>query len=455
MDRMDSVQIFSLIEAIAAQPKKTEKIALLSGHSGDESLRRVLDLALNPFARFGVRELPVRRLEGQNMLGDRHWALASQLLERQLTGHAARDAIQSALDDLNADSAALFSRILGKDLRAGIGDALVNSAFPGLIPEFAYMRCSLPKHVKLKTWPWERGIYSQLKADGMFANVSVELSGDVSVTSRQGHELPAALLGTLVSEMATRLRRGYQYHGELLVQRQELAGWITLPREESNGALKLETLPPGHRVIFLAWDMIPLDVVKPKGSYSVPYADRFAELQALVGAPAEDDSAQIGLIPTRIVHSMEAAFAHYKEQLALGLEGTILKRPDAIWRDGDSTEQVKLKLKVQVELRVIGFNEGTGKNRGSLGSFQTASECGEVETNVNGRSTAMRKEVWSDLDSWRDAIICVDTNGLLAPKKSGGKHSLFLPIFVERRDDKRAADTLARIEDLIESAINA
>jgi hypothetical protein len=127
----------------------------------------------------------------------------------------------------------------------------------------------------------------------------------------------------------------------------------------------------------------------------------------------------------------------------------------AIWRDGDSTEQVKLKLKVQVELRVIGFNEGTGKNRGSLGSFQTASECGEVETNVNGRSTAMRKDVWNDLDSWRDAIICVDTNGLLTPKKAGGKHSLFLPIFVERRDDKRAADTLARIEDLIESAISA
>jgi hypothetical protein len=287
MDAMDSAQIFSLIEAIAAQPKKTEKIALLTGHAADESLRRVLDLALNPFARFGVRDLPARRLNGQNMLGDRHWALAAQLLDRELTGHAARDAIQAALDDLNAESAALFSRILGKDLRAGIGDALVNAAFPGLIPEFAYMRCSLPKHVKLKTWPWERGIYS------------------------------------------------------------------------------------------------------------------------------------------------------------------------AIWRDGDSTEQVKLKLKVQVELRVIGFNEGTGKNRGSLGSFQTASECGEVETNVNGRSTAMRKDVWNDLDSWRDAIICVDTNGLLTPKKAGGKHSLFLPIFVERRDDKRAADTLARIEDLIESAISA
>lgn len=452
---MDSVQIFSLIEAIAAQSKKTEKISLLSGFSADDSVRRVLDLALNPFARFGVRDLPIRRLNGQNMIGERHWALAQQLLDRNLTGHAARDAIQAALDDMNAESAALFSRILGKDLRAGIGESIVNSAFPGLIPEFAYMRCSLPKHVKLKNWPWERGVYSQLKADGMFANVSVEASGDVSVTSRQGHELPALLLGSLLVEMAGRLRAGYQYHGELLVQRQELTSWVTLPREESNGMMKLEVLPANHRVIFLAWDMIPLEVVKPKGSYAVPYATRFSELQALVGSGQCLDGAQIGLIPTRIVYSLDEAYAHYKEQLALGLEGTIIKRPDAIWRDGDSTEQVKLKLKVEVELRIIGFNEGTGKNRGSLGSFQTASECGQVETNVNGRSDPMRRAVWADLDDWSDAIICVETNGLLAPKKAGAKHSLFLPIFVERRTDKRSADSLIRIEELIDSAIKA
>lgn len=452
---MDSAQIFRLIDAIAAEPKKTGKVALLSSHAHEDSLRRVLDMALNPFARFGVRELPSRRLNGQSMIGDHHWAVAQQLLDRSLTGYAARDAIQATLDDLNAESAQLFARILGKDLRAGVGDAIVNAAFPGLIPEFAYMRCSLPKHAKLDQWPWARGVFSQLKADGMFANVSVEETGEVGVTSRQGQEIPAELLGSLLDQMAGRLRGGHQYHGELLVQRQNIAGWFTLPREESNGMMKRETLPPGHRVVFLAWDMIPLEAVKPKGSYRTPYAERFGLLEALVGSEDLVHDNQIGLIPTRIVYSLAEAYAHYKEQLAQGLEGTIIKRPDAIWRDGDSTEQVKLKLKVEIEMRIVGFNEGTGKNRGSLGSFQTMSECGQVATNVNGRSDPMRRAVWSELEDWRDSIICVETNGLLAPKKAGDTHSLFLPVFVERRGDKRHADTLQRIEDIIEAATQA
>ena len=55
--------------------------------------------------------------------------------------------------------------------------------------------------------------------------------------------------------------------------------------------------------------------------------------------------------------------------LSRGKEGVVLKNPTAIWRDGTSKEQVKLKLELDCDLKVIGFEEGEGKFAGTLSSF--------------------------------------------------------------------------------------
>ncbi|ABM97041.1 ATP-dependent DNA ligase [Methylibium petroleiphilum] len=453
---MHSPEIFNLLEQIAAEKKSTGKLALLKAHAGDATLQRVLELALNPLKTYGVKSLPPRGGSGSEPFGDWHWALIERLRTRELTGHAARDEIRRALGALDAGSAALLGRILRKDLRAGISDTTVNKVFAGLIPEFPYMRCSLPKDVKLAEWPWARGVYSQIKADGTFANVSVEQDGQIFVTSRQGSEYPLESFGALADHLAAALAPGFQYHGELLVQRPQGALWETLPREDGNGLLtsilKGGELPADHRIIYQAWDMIPLSVVQPKGRYAVAYEDRFARLKSQIESSAQPDS-QVSLIPTRIVHSLEQAYAHYREQLAAGLEGTILKRPDAIWRDGDSKEQCKLKLEVVVELRVVGFNEGSGKNVGALGSFQCVSECGRLRVDVSGRGDKMRAEVWANREDWLDAIISVKANDIMEPESADGYFSLFLPIFQERRLDKKAADTFDRIREQFDEAV--
>lgn len=324
-----------------------------------------------------IKSLPLRGGSGAELFGDEHWALIERLRTRELTGHAARGEIRRALGALDAGSAALLGRILRKDLRAGISDTTVNKVFAGLIPEFPYMRCSLPKDVKLAEWPWARGVHSQIKADGTFANVSVEQDGQIFVTSRQGSEYPLESFGALADHLAAALAPGFQYHGELLVQRLQGDSWEMLPREDGNGLLtsilKGGVLPAGHRIIYQAWDTVPLSVVQPKGRYAVAYDDRFARL----------------------------------------------KRPDAIWRDGDSKEQWKLKLEVVVELRV------------------------------------MRAEVWASREDWLDAVISVKANDIMEPESADGYFSLFLPIFQERRLDKKVADTFERVREQFEVAVKA
>jgi DNA ligase-1 len=152
---------------------------------------------------------------------------------------------------------------------------------------------------------------------------------------------------------------------------------------------------------------------------------------------------------------MADAWSHYRELLQQGKEGTVFKKATAIWRDGTSLEQGKLKLKAPFELRVKGFNEGTGKYIGQLGSLICQSECGQLEVNISGRGDKMRAEVWANKDSWLESIITAEGNLVMEPSKEGDKHSIFLPIFLERRTDKTTADSLLRIREQFNAAIAA
>ena len=349
-----------------------------------------------------------------------------------------------------------------KDLRAGFGDAIINKAIPRLIPEFAYMRCSLPPKVKLAEWPWAEGVFSQLKADGMFANVDAEEGGVITISSRQGSPMPLAPLGRVVDAMRECLEPGYQHHGELLVEEfnAETGKWGVMAREKGNGRLnsviKGGDMPDGFRVIYQVWDRVPLEAVVPKGKYKAPYKVRLEQLQGILAAVSASPLAGfITVIPTRIVHSLAEAFEHYREMLALGLEGTVAKRGDAIWQDGVSPGQCKLKLDADCDLEVVRFNPGEGKNAATFGSIACKSKCGELEVNVSGYTDAERKDLFARRDEIIGTIMTAEANGIMYPSKVGGKHSLFLPRSVEFRLDKSEADTLHRIIEQFEAAVSA
>lgn len=454
---MNSNDIFALIERIAADPKKTAKEAMLREHAGDESLKRVLELAFNPFKTYGVKALPARTGNGDLVFEARHWQLIEDLRARELTGGAARAAIADAFNGLSAESAQLLGRILRKDLRAGFSENTTNKAFPKLIPEFAYMRCSLPTDVKLAEWPWADGIVSQEKADGMFANVDVDSTG-VSVRTRQGNEVPLEALGDLPNQMAKYLVLNHQHHGEILIQRRADESWSILPREEGNGILnsisKGGEMPAGHRAIYLAWDAVPLSAVQPKGRFETPYKQRlqglrdaFATMQELEADPL------VGLVPMRIVYSMAEALVHYREMLEAGKEGTIIKRLDNPWADGTSRGQVKLKLEVDVDLEIVGFNPGTGKNAKTFGSIIGRAYCGQLVVNVNARSDKSRADIHARREELTGTIMAVRFNDIMKPKKPGELYSLFLPRLVELRQDKTTADSLERILAQFEAAV--
>lgn len=447
---MDSRDIFNLIEAIAATSSKNEKQALIAQNSNDEDFLRVLKAAYDPTITYGVQTLPAREAGGGGLFDRKTLELLNSLASRKLSGNDALAEIQRETNRLEPGSSALLHRILKKDLRAGFSESTINKAIKGLIPEYPYMRCSLPKHVggieAFVTAP----TISQEKADGMFVNCLVDTHGNVEISTRQGTLVPTAApeVIAIINELK-KFEKGTVTHGEFLIV---LDGQV-LPREIGNGMLnsicKGGALTGTHKIILKVWDQIPHASATPGGVCSIPYARRLKSLIEQAKGGINRDL--IDVIDTRVVSTPEEAYAHYSEMLAKGKEGTVLKKPSAIWKDHTSKEQIKLKLEVVVDLEIVGFTPGEGKNLSTFGSITCRTSDGLLEVNVSGMNDATRKKISDNRAEYVGKILAVKANEIMV-SKDGGKHSLFLPVFVEAREDKVLADSYLSVVDQFESA---
>lgn len=443
---MTTDRIFNLIETIAATPGKNDKVALLRAHQHDLDLQEILLLAYDPFYTYGVRSLPVVTATGSEGFTTSTRGMLVDLVNRSLTGSAARDRIGHELSKLSPVSAELLRRVLLKDMRAGINESTINSVMKGLIPEFAYMRCSLPKHVKLDKFDWARGVYSQVKADGMFVNINHEADGTIQFVSRQGHQFRMEGYPQLVELVRRYLKPGTQSHGEVVV----LKSGKVLPRKDGNGTINSVNAGgdflDDEKPLLQLWDQIPLSEVKPGGTYPVDYESRIGELGKQLGL----GHYYMRIIPTRIVHSWAEAQAHRAEVVAAGGEGTVIKDPGGPWMDSTSKWQVKLKLEVSVDLKITGFTEGKGKFAKWFGALVTETEDGLLSTDVSGMSDALRKKISENRQAYLGTVVSVTANDL--SEIPGQKAALMHPRLDEIRLDKRVADTLDQVRDQFDSA---
>lgn len=442
--------ILNILNQIASDRSKTHKEAVLKANADIGTLQRVFHLAYQPTVNFFTKVIPEYQFVREEMtLAQALDKLQSEIAGRKVTGRAASDYLAKLLGYLSPDDAEVLKRVVLRDLRVDCGASTANKIWKDCVLDVPYMRCCLPKDTKLANFPWKTGVISQLKSDGSFTNVNVFEDGTVSLMTRNGNEYPLEQFGALVAQfMMNPDARGNQFHGELLVYE----GDKLLERAEGNGILnkvaKGGALPLDHEIRFVAWDMIPIAEARPKNKYKVAYKVRLAKLESL----GFDPEGCVSVVETRIVYSIREAYEHYQEQLALGLEGTILKHPEAIWEDTTSKNQVKFKLEVVVEMRVTGFNPGKGKNAKTFGSMAVQSECGLVKTNISGMDDKTRQYISDHREEFLDGIVATKSNAMTKVRKDGTR-SLFLPVFTEKRDDKSVADTLEQIIAQFENAI--
>jgi DNA ligase-1 len=406
---------------------------------------RLLNRTYSPEYVYGIKKMEQTSV-GTNTLVD-IWdqveTLLDRLTSRAVTGNAARTAVESMLNTLTAAEATVAINMIKGDLRCGISVATVNKMFPDTIPEYPYMRCSLMKGSNIDNFDWKSGVYSQEKADGMFANIYLPSNLAVKITSRNGTLFANTEFKDFITEFENVAEAGYCYHGELLV----IEDGQVLPRELGNGVLnsvlKGGCFEANQKPFYFVWDRVPVSDAVAGGKNKTRYKDRFAAIQNIKGK-------FVDVIPTKIVYSLDEAFKHYVEMTSRGIEGTVIKNPNAIWEDKTSKDQIKLKIEAEVDLIVRGFNPGNGKNAHLFGSIAAESSCGKLRVNVSGIPDADRVRINSERDEWiNKKIITVRANSIM---ESNDVAALFLPRLVEERLDKTEADDFEKIKQVFEEA---
>jgi hypothetical protein len=426
-------------DSLAANASRNFKIEQLEANSDNETLREVIRLALDPFTQFYQRKIPEYEFVGEDSEHQTSLEMAMQnlyyLSSREVTGNAAIAHLRAILSGLEPDDAKVIERIIQKDLKCGVDVSTANKVWSHLIPEYPCMLCS-PFEQKLVD-KIQFPAYAQMKMDGMRFNAIVR-DGKVEFRSRNGKQI--LLLGNLEAEFAALAGEvDCVFDGELLVMldgdhqfadRQTGNGILN---KANKGTISAEEAAMVHATV---WDLIPY-VQFADGYCQTPYAKRFSTLEQIVNKQKAKDK-KIWTVTSTIVQTLDEAQDIFQGYLADGYEGIILKDGSGIWEDKRSKTQIKFKGELECDLKIVAVEEGTGKATGMLGAIVCESSDGIVKVNVgSGFTDAHRKHYWKE--NIVDKIVAVKYNARI--KNKNGEESLFLPVFIELRDDKDVADS--------------
>ncbi len=197
---------------------------------------------------------------------------------------------------------------------------------------------------------------------------------------------------------------------------------------------------------FTVWDMIT-NKEYTEAKSDTPYKDRLKHVEMSI-----TKLTMVSGVETRFISTFEEAIEHFLETQERGLEGTIIKSSNAGWKDGKPTYQIKMKLEMNMDFRIIGFkygNEGT-KNEHVISTLMVESSCGTLKTNPSGMKEAMMKDVTERQEDLLGTVVEMRCCGLSQNNK--GEWSTMHPSVVELRSDKDTCDSLETALEIQEMA---
>ena len=436
--------INEIFESLSATSSRLEKEAILTKYQHLADLKRAVFLALDPYTQFYQRKIPAYKGKKTTMeLSDAMVALG-ELSSRRITGNAAIDYLSKLLGAVSEDDAKVLERIIQKDLDCGVQASTANKIWKELISEYPCMLASgyEDKLIAKLNFP----AIAQLKMDGMRFNAIVR--GDsVEYRSRNGKEVAVnnVVLDAAFIKMGKNIGLGdVVFDGELLVV--DEAG-KPLDRKTGNGILNKAvkgtiTEEDKLQVRAVVWDIITLGVFS-SGKCAVDYETRLGTVVTAVDHIGANLSHMVSVVETTIVNDLEEAQKTFKTYFDAGQEGIILKDRNGIWEDKRAKHQIKFKGELECDLKCIGWEEGTGRNKGKLGALVLQSSDAKINVSVGTgltddmRSTLKEKDVL-------DKIVTIKYNSRISNKQ--GEDSLFLPVFLEIRQDKTKADSSSKIK---------
>ena len=319
-----------------------------------------LAMCLDALVTFGVKQIPKSKEDGKGLDWDTFKKGANLLIERERTGHAARDLIEDLMHSAKINQwNDWYRRILIKDLRCGVSEKTVNNVAKKMnldfrVPVFSCMLAhDGAKHPKKITG----NCLVEYKYDGVRV-IAIVKNNKATLYSRNGkifNNFPhieealskseynnLVLDGEVMSDDFQALMKQVYRKSGAETDDAYLALFDILPLKEfNNGKSKLNTLDRKKQ----------LDQLSQTFENCIKLVD-----YAILNFDDEKDNQKFSKMN--------------KEALDKGYEGLMIKPSENYYESKRSHAWLKIKPFIEVTLKIVSIQEGTGKHSGKLGAFQ-------------------------------------------------------------------------------------
>jgi DNA ligase-1 len=420
------MQPWKIIQELESDNSRLKKEAIIRRESDAENTRffNGVGAALDGFRTFGVQQVPVSKKDGTGITQTEFDDVLRQLESRTLTGNAMKDVIQDLCDRSNMEQwNDWYRRILIKDLRCGVTHKTVNKFSTMKVPVFECMLADdSKKHEKKMTGE----CLIEPKLDGVRVIVICDVDKDeVKLFSRNGKELSNfPEINKQFDEMLDQMSESMVFDGEVMSD-----DFQTLMREiHRKGGAKTKDAKLN------LFDCMPLYNFMD-GSCVDPITERKKWLDKYEFGPNINvvESVRINLSD----EDGQKQFADYNKMcIDRGFEGIMVKPVGGIYECKRSTGWLKVKPFIEVSLKVVDVEEGTGRNAGKLGALVVEGTDMDkfIKTNVgSGLTDTDRETFWKARDKLIGQIVEVRADAITQNQDTKDEWSLRFPRFLRFR----------------------
>ena len=419
-------EVIKLFKQIQETSSTKDKKAIIAANKDNELFKKCLVFLLDSNVTTGIAEKKYDSLEARtsdwvhNNISKEFCELLDYIKQHN-TGRD-EDIIQCQAWSCGLDNDIKdFTRgMITKSIKLGCDKKVVNSVIPNLIPTFDVQLGTSIEKVKLLG---NEKIFISRKLNG----TRTAFVGDKCMT-RQGKEYKG--LDHIISDLQKIVGTEMFVDGELLYKNKEglsdseafqKGTGIAMSKDNDKSELKL--------VIF---DMFPLDEFW-NGKSKEPYSNRKKDLIEL-----GEKIIELGTDNLEIVHMCYEGYDHSEIWKWLDYaerhdwEGVILNL-DTPYECKRTKNLIKVKKFYTYDLEVIGVEEGTGRNKGTLGALVVKYKNNTVNVG-SGFTDEERSYYWSNQDKIIGRVIEVKYKEITTDKKTG-LESLQFPVYVGLREN--------------------
>ena len=420
---------WKIIKELESDNSRLFKEGVVENNLNNIEFQEGLSMCLDPLITFGVKQVPESEQDGDGLKWDDFKKDVDLLIEREKTGHAARDLIIDLMSSAKKDQwNDWYRRILIKDLRCGVSEKTVNNVAKRMDLEFKVpiFSCMLahdgakhPKKIK-------GDCLVEYKYDGVRV-IAIVKNGKATLYSRNGkifHNFPHIENALSKSEY-----NNIVFDGEVM-------------SDDFQALMKQVYRKSGAQTddAYLAlFDILSLKEFN-EGKSKLSSIERKEELNKL----SKSFENAIKLVDYEVINFDEKdgqdKFASMnKEALEKGFEGLMIKPNDNYYECKRSHAWLKIKPFIEVTLKIIDIQEGTGKHSGKLGAFHVEGDDDGKFFSLSvgsGLTDEEREKFWASKDKLIGRLVEIRADAIT--QSIEGEHfSLRFPRFKNFRGFKK------------------